>query len=373
MFFDWLEMYQDHDVEIAPREGTFFEVDAITGEYRRMKQPTINHKGSFSTSIQIRVSGSRVWVGGNPSKWNRADNLFGHTCLDSAVRVFNHILLTLGFPPFTKGTRRLHKQLPDGEKVQVCSDGATFTRIDITENRMTGQGNTLAYIKAVSTQHYRHMIPQLYTNGRTADWKSKMGNARHIYPTIYDKANEIDLHDLPKIARAYGENSPEFQYLKSVRDYCYASGVVRFEQKLKSEFLRKLDCCFWGLFNPSKLKAIHSEFLAIDERLQVTAMTYENISERLTRLGIVDSTKAALTTAQYAMQWMHGTEFDLSKSAVKIHRARLRKIGIDIGRPCDISRHSPVYIRKAQEIKVSSLPVPDWYQLPSNRQLLKVA
>lgn len=369
MFFDWLEMYQDHDHEIAPREGSFYEVDALTGEYRRTKQPTINHKGSFATSIQVRVSGPRVWVGGNPSKWNRPDNLFGHQCLDSAVRVFNHVLLSLGLPPFIKGSRRLYKQTPDGKKLQVYSDGAIFTRIDITENRSTGEGNTLEYIKAVSTQHYRHMIPQLYTNGRTADWKTVKGNARHIYPTIYDKAHEIGLHDLPKIARACGTDSPEYKYLESVQSYCRSAGVVRFEQKLKSEFLRRIDCAFWGLFNPDTLKQVHTEFLSIDERLQVTAMTYENISDRLIRLGVVDSTKAAMTTSQYAIQWMHGAEFDLSKSAVKTHRARLRKLGIDIARPCDISRHSPVYIRKAQEIQVSSLPVPDWYQMPARHQL----
>ncbi|QYW05720.1 replication protein [Phage toucan80] len=216
------------------------------------------------------------------------------------------------------------------------------------------------------------MIPQLFTNGRTAEWRSPKGNVRYIYAKLYDKAHEIELHDLPRIARTCGEDSDEYRYLKSVRDYCLDAGVVRYEQELKSDFLRRIDCAFWGLFDPATLKQVHNDFLAIDERLQVTAMTYECVSERLIRLGIVDSTKAANTTSHYAIQWMHGAEFDLSKSAVKTHRARLRKIGIDIARPCDLSRHSPVYIRKAQEIQVTSLPVPDWYQLPARHQL-KVA
>lgn len=373
LFIDWLDVYQDHSGEIAPREGAFFEIDAITGEYRRLKQPPIKHPGSYSTSIQVVVSGSRVRVSGNPSKYNRVDNLFGHTSIDSAMAVFNQVLLTLNYPPFTKCSKVMHKQAPDGHRAISYGDGATFQRIDITENRSVGEGNTLSYLKAVSSQSFRRSVPQLYTNGRTVDWKSQKGNARMIYPTIYDKAHEIDLHQLPKIKKSLGVESPEYLYLKSVRDYCSANGVVRFEQKLKSEFLRKNNLAFWGLFKESDLDTIHQEFLAIDEKLQVTAMTFENISERLIRLGIVESTKAANTTAMYAIQWMTGMEFDQGKSQVKIHRSRLRQIGIDIARPCDLSRHSPVYIRKSQEITVTSLPVPDWYQLPNPSHLKLVA
>ena len=371
MFIDWLDVYQDHDGEIAPREGAYFEMDAISGEYRGMKQPAVLHAGSHSTTIQIIVSGSRVRVSGNPSKFNRIDNLFGHSSIDAAVAIFNQVLLTIGYPPFTKCRKRSQIETSKGKFV-ARADGATITRIDITENRALGKGNQNDYLRAVSTQPLRRSIPQLYTNGKTVDWKSTKGNARMVYACIYDKAHEIDLHQLPKIKRKSGEDSTDYKYLSHIRDYCLEQGVVRFEQKLKSEFLRKNNLCFWGFFNESDLQTIHNEFMSIDEKLQVSAMTIEGISERLFRLGIVDSTRAANSSALYAIQWMSGQRFDLNKSQVKIHRARLRKIGIDIGRPCDISRHSPVYIRKSQDIKVSSLPVPDWYQLPKTN-FLKVA
>jgi hypothetical protein len=379
VFFDWLDMYQDHDQEIEPREGSYYEMDAITGEYRRLKQPPIKQEGSYSTSIQIAVTGSRVRVSGNPSKFGRLDNLFGYRSLDSAVSVFNQVLLELGYPPFTKATETYFKQTPDGQRALLYANGATFTRIDITENRATGEGNTRAYLKAIASQSLRRSIPQLYTNGATVDWKSHKGNARMIYACAYDKANEIELHQLPKIRRLYGENtpdgekSPEVIQLLRIRDYCIKYGVVRFEQKLKSEFLRKNKLQFWGLFSESDIAPFHREFLSIDERLQVTAMTLESISEKLIRLGIVESTKAANTTSMYAIQWMNGQDFDTSKAQVKVHRARLRKIGIDICRPCDLSKHAPVYIRKAQEIKVSSLEVPGWYQLPTVNHLKLVA
>lgn len=361
-FFDWLDVYQDHSEDIAPREGSYFEVDAITGEYRRLRQPPVKQEGSYSTSINILVSGNRVKVSGNPSKYNRIDNLFGYASLDYAIGVFNQVLLTLGYPPFTKGTRLYHKQSPDGMRAIQYSDGACITRMDVTENRAVGEGCLSSYLKAISGQSYRRMAPHLFTDGKTVEWKSAKGKARLIYPGVYDKAFEIDLHQLPKIKKAFGVDSPEYRYLSTIRDYCRSHGVARFEQKFHSEFLRKENLAFWGFFTESNIERFHSEFMSIDDKLQVTAMTFENISERLIRLRIVDSTKAANTTAMYAIQWMTGQTFDLSKKQVQTHRARLRQIGIDIARPCDLTRHSPVYVLKAREIKVQSLPVPDWYQ-----------
>jgi translation elongation factor EF-4 len=102
-------------------------------------------------------------------------------------------------------------------------------------------------------------------------------------------------------------------------------------------------------------------------------MTLETIADKLLRLGIVDNTRAANTTTLYAMQWMSGQKFDLSKSQVQTHRARLRKIGIDISDTCDVSRHSPVHIRKAVEVTVRELPIPIWYQRPQVQPLRAVA
>ncbi|WP_219856870.1 phage/plasmid replication domain-containing protein [Stutzerimonas kunmingensis] len=54
---------------------------------------------------------------------------------------------------------------------------------------------------------------------------------------------------------------------------------------------------------------------------------------RLESEGVVTQTKALYTTATYFQLWRDGKEFDLSKKAVQTHRARLRKIGIDIAVP----------------------------------------
>ncbi|EMQ9995328.1 hypothetical protein N1H82_006593 [Pseudomonas aeruginosa] len=49
--------------------------------------------------------------------------------------------------------------------------------------------------------------------------------------------------------------------------------------------------------------------------------------------GVVSNSYAASTTAGHAALWMEGSPIDFTKSSSKIHRARLRKIGIDIKKP----------------------------------------
>lgn len=80
-------------------------LDLETGE---ALPPSVNQKfleGSFSTKLTIRCDGNRVRVEGNPSRWQRMDNLFGLTSLDEPVEIYNHVLGKYDLPPFTKNTR----------------------------------------------------------------------------------------------------------------------------------------------------------------------------------------------------------------------------------------------------------------------------
>jgi len=367
MFYDWLTIYQDHDEElpfIADRANIV--IDTATGDSLGTSQPSVKHEGSYCTSIQVRVSGNRVTVKGNPSRINRLDNLFGLTSLDHCVDVYNRILEKLGLPLFTKCTKVFQHQGEDGKRVVTSSDGAIIQELHLTSNRAVGRGCTDDYIKGLSTLRYRYMEPRLHTNGQTVDWlsvRNHQGKASSlIYPSVYCKAFELKLHLLPKIQRKYGLKSVEVEYVQQVIAFCESNGVARFEQKLKSAFLRKHNFRFYGLFDEKKLIPFHEEFLNIDEKLQVTAMTLEGLSERLIRLGICEGTRSANTTAMYALQWMHGQSFDFEKSQVKIHRARLRRVGIDIADKCNVSRHSPVFVRKAIEVEVRDLQQPSWYR-----------
>ncbi len=374
-FYDWLEIYQDFDFELPlVADRAYQNIDTETGEGGAICQPSWQHEGSFCTSIKIRISGNRLTVSGNPSRYGRLDNLFGLKSLDECVTVYNRVLHTLGLPEFTKCTKVWHMtdKVSGSAKLRQMTDGAVIKEIHVTSNRAAGEGCSDDYLKGLSTLNYRNSVPRLHTNGKTVDWLSKKGAANLIYPSVYDKAHELGLHLLPKVLRKYGPESSEVEYVRDVIRFCSENGIVRFEQKIKGRQLTRMNARYWGLFDESVFQPLQSEFLSIDERLQVEAMTLESISERLISTGTVDTTRAANTTAMYAIQWMHGQKFDLEKKAVQTHRARLRKIGIDIAHACDISRFSPVYVVKAKKVEVQEVSAPSWYRHADARPNLQL-
>lgn len=375
MFFDWLHLEQDFgyqlpilsDVALARLRVVNGDVTGEAGEH--FLQPAFHHRGSFCDTIKVHIRGSVLSVSGNPSKWNRVENLFGLQTIDACVSVFNKIMADLGLPAFTKCTHVGYRQLSEGGLREEIVDGAIVKEIHITTNKALGQGNVRDYLSGLSTLTYRNSVPHLFENGCTVEWKSKQGNANLIYPNVYDKANEIRLKALAKIKNQFGDESPEYKYLLRVVELCEQLGIARFEQKLKSRYLQRENLHHYGLSDYSKLNQLQNTFLNIDSRLQVTAMDFETISEQLFSAGVVDTVRAANTTAMYAIQWAHGQTFDFEKSQVKTHRARLRKIGIDIAQRIDITRFSPVKVVATREVCPQVMTIdsmPAWYIKPNH-------
>lgn len=373
MFYDWLKITQEFDFDLPlVSDRAYQNIEVSSGECGQVVQPRFQHQGSYCTSISIQISGSRLTVEGNPSRFNRLDNVYGLRTLDQCVEVFNRITNELGLPPFTKCTKRFQRQSEDGTKVSVCSDGAIIQRVDITDNFCTG-GYSRDYLRGLSTLRFRNSIPRLHTNGFGVDWLSAKGNAHLIYPKCYDKANELRLHALPKIKRNFGSSSSEYSYLLKLIEYLDKNGVIRFEQELHSAYLRKHDLRFWGLFDEEAFREQHQELIDLDTRLQVPEMNILSIADKLVEKGICTGTRAANTTANYVFLWMHGQKFDLSKKQVQTHRARLRKIGIDIADEYDSHKFTPVFVERSKHINVTHLQMPDWYQAPITKPALRAA
>lgn len=373
MIIDWLTVSQEHDHDLPIVCGVFtLTIDSSTNEVLSTRQPRFKHEASHSTSVTIHVQGRKVRVEGNPSRVGRLDNLFGYTTIEQCISVYNALLLEYGLPSFTRCTRIEIRQGQSGAKSgDRVADGAKIERIDLTTNIALGEGNALAYLRGVSSQRIGHSIGFLYPNGRTVAW-TPQGNGqggRLQYRKAYDKAFEMDQNLLPKIKRLYGESSQEYLYVKKVRDYCFHNGVVRMEQELKNEYLQRECLCYWGLFDEKRLTELHNEFLAIDQKLKVTAMDIATISEQLIKEGICDNTRSAMTTASYALLWMTGGHLDFSKKQVNTHAARLNKIGINIRNACDTSRFAPVFVRQCREVEKSVLHIPSWYARPNHLRL----
>lgn len=364
MFYDWLAIEQDFGYQLPIIGDVAYQRIFIeTGEASALSQPAYRHQGSFCDSVVIKISGSVLKMSGNPSRWGRLENLFGLHSIDNCVDVYNRILKSLNLPTFSKCTKLMFRS-PDSSKMESFSDGAIIKELHITSNKMVGEGNVNAYLSGLSTLNYRYSVPRLHSNGQSVDWLSKQGNAHLIYPTVYNKSNELELHSSIKIKNKFGETSMEFKYLTDVIEYCKNNGVVRFEQKLKSRFLKRENLHYWGLSDYTRLNELHNELLNLDKKLSVNAMDFETISEQLIRHGVVETTRSANTTAMYAIQWMHGHAFDFNKRQLQQHRARLRKIGIDIAQRCNLSKFSPVVVREIRKVEVTDCPIPSWYKMP---------
>lgn len=372
MFYDWIKAFQDYDYDL-PKVGDVitrrFDVD--TDELLSTSVPAFFAEGSYSTTFRIHVCGRRITVDGNPSRLNRLDNVFGIADLDGCMRVINSLLAEYGLPPMTKC--KTIQRLQDGA---ISADGAVFQRLDLTSNFYVGQGNERSYLRGISSQRYRNSIAYLYPDGNTCVWTPKGGEkaGRLVYPGNYAKAAELDAHLLPRVKRTFGEDSEEYGYVTSLRDWCRSVGMVRSEIKCRAEFLKREGLQLWGLFDETKLVEIHRGFLMIGEKCEINNFDVLTVKDELLAKNIVSSTKAAMTTAGYVALWQCGQTFDFEKSAVKKHRALLRQLDIDIKIPFDATRHGVVFIRNVREVerRFETL-VPSFYRhavVPRHLQLV---
>ncbi|WCH37664.1 hypothetical protein ONZ60_10515 [Aeromonas salmonicida] len=218
MFFDWLEIEQTFDQLLPLLDGNaYIRVVVEQGEVVQdngVASPAYSHKGSFCDSVLIRSMGHRLYMSGNASRWGRLENLWGFKTVDQCVYKFNEILREVYgsfdfVPQFTKCTRIFYE---DGSAMKVIgADGAIIKGLHTTENFMVGSENEKKYISAVSTLSYRNSVPHLFTNGYGCDWKSKKNNSALIYPCVYAKGNELELHSLSKVIKAFGPESDQVE------------------------------------------------------------------------------------------------------------------------------------------------------------------
>lgn len=374
MFIDWLKVSQEFDFDLPVISDTAFKaIDTLTGEVLSTSYRAVKHEGSHSSTIKIQVHGRKITIDGNPSRLNRHDNLWGFETVGQCIAVYNDLLAQYGLPSFTRCTRFEIRQGESGAKAsQLWADGCCIHRIDLTTNIAVGEGNEVPYLRGLSSQRVGHSIGRLYPNGRSVDWTTT-GNskgARLQYRKAYDKSFEILEKHLPKVKRAFGESSPEFKYAQEIYDYTKATGIVRLEQELKDEYLKRESLSFWGLFSEGKFLTLHEEFLSVDERLKVTKMDQASIAQQLLLENAVKTPRQAITTAYYAHLWMHGLEVAVSQRTFETHAARLNRIGINIRNTCDMKTFSTVFIREMREINpVKNIAPPVWYKRPNHLQV----
>lgn len=357
-FIDYLSMHQVFPKADLPIFGDkmVLKYDIATGDIEAHSPTKKAVEGSYTTKLFIRCNDQRVSVEGNPSRFQRPDNLFGYSTIDECVNVYNHVLGQLALPSFTKcRTMRWH-QSSDVQTATRVADGAVFTRIDWTKNYAVGQGDEATILRGLSTQSIgRGKLPFLYPNGHTLDWGK---GSEYWYQKIYNKAHELTLH-LNKSSR----NKADKQYVNKLIDFCNQVGLLRHEKEFKSKLLQRKNLCFYGQTSERHFMPYLQDLQTILQRIDMTATDYETISDQLLNNHVVKSRQAANATQSYAMCWLHGHPLDKKKSQYFEHLKRLRQIGIDISVPFDSTRRIP-QIKRDRVIQFREVTPPSWYSMP---------
>jgi hypothetical protein len=358
-FIDYLSVHQDYDKEL-PIVGSemITRYDLQTGEQISCSPKSLKHEGSHSSSITIRCNGSRVSIQGNPSRWERADNLFGFTTFRECIQVYNQILARFDLPIFTPCSTVFYRQGEDGSRAQLVSDGAVIDHVDFTRNFAVGQGNEEAFLRGLSSQSIgKGHRANLYANQQTVDWRK---GSTLQYDKVYKKAFDLIKHKKTRLLTA---SPQEVNHYERLIDWCNEIGLLREEHSFKRAWLARKKLSYYGLVKESDFEPYLKDIERVIERLEVMNTRYETISDQLLDKEVVKSRQAANATQAMAFQWLHG--MPLSKNTQYYdHRRRLLQIGIDIAIPHDVTRLAPQF-RSTDIIDVGLIEPPSWYRLPS--------
>ena len=395
MFCDWLSVWQQHDPNLpdfnggrvvsidggcglARREtidtdGVVAEAWALCGEDAEIEFDTpkfTQHKGSYETTLLVRMVGGKVEVRGNPSKFGRLDNLFG-LGLDDGIGVYNEVLASLGLPEFTAGdVRRNH----NGKEWIELYDGAHIIRADITQNMAVGSGHVADFHKWLGQQKLYRSAPDAAALDQFArwDWNTvALSSSFLMHVKAYDKGQELGEVSLPHYLKrlkaaakdgriAKTEVRPLYQeaedYLDKLALWCAEAGVSRLEWSFKSRWFAQHDGMgYWKPFETES--ALFDEAERHMGKIAERAVVYQADAVS----GLTRSERGALS------MWKEGASpEDIAPKSTfyRLRAAILKKTGHDIAaRPITtISEVRPVFFQ-VRALALKDAPV--WYQRPS--------
>ena len=284
-FCDFLKVKQSHLDLHSPIGDEVIIVDGETGliqKSRRWKE----FRGLHGSYCRVRSDGYTVEYDGNPSRWNRKDNIQGID-LDKAKQVVNQIVTGLGLPPFTAE----YGLGPDG-KVYY---GARISRLDVTTNLKAGSPSKAElYKRWIQTQEYPRLQKLIMDNTTYFGRESQTRTLR-----IYNKGKEFfNTKKCPEAAERLHRN-----------------GVLRFEFEYR-KFLRQKGFSAW---DKATHAALQSQFIEDIQHMtrEIEVIDFEDLPAKV--LGTYLMYQAGVNPRK-----------KLSKNTFYSHRRELLKYGVDI-------------------------------------------
>ena len=315
IFCDWITVKQTHAPHKPLYGGITKYTDAETGETTQSYKFK-THQGLHDSSVQIRSDGETVEFSGNPSRFNRQNNVTGYD-LDNCKIIINQIMESLGLPPFTEGTTI---RLESGERKTT---GAKFTRIDMTQNFQTGSPRTRdLYMEWIQTQEYGRLAKLLYNKNTYFGKESDSRTFR-----IYDKAREIiDKNGDLELARLL-----------------HQKGSIRYEWEYR-KFLKTKGLNLWSKATQARL----SKQFEKDIKPMVKEITPPTSEE-------LDALPNGVLATYLMYQKGYDVKKKLSKPTFIKHKRILKELGIDISNRTVLRMEPPVQVIEIQESNENQL------------------
>ena len=376
---DWLSIYQEFQGGNYPLLASELRtsVCVLTGELLKESTVGYKHLGSFDSCLLIKFDKGVLSVSGNPSHWNKSDNLFGCPSVQDAVLIYNEVLESLGYPTFYDCEDTYLTSSPYAAQNGYIRSGLHITRVDLTENYASPIG-CHEMLKYLSTNAYRGEAGFLYPNGRTVEWLgTRSGDSKaaskHLYFKYYDKAFDIELKlnklfkMRSKVLSVNEENNAtlllddQINYLTYLLKYCQFYNVIRFELELKSKKITELGLNKLGRWSREIMLKLVDQYTP---HLKQTTQFNKKIDlySQLLELDIPER-KAALYSS-IGQLWLNGHDVNFNRNpSVKKNtyyrsRAALLALGFDIASPLNIVNF-PVQVCTVQ---MQKLERPSFYR-----------
>ncbi len=344
IFIDWVSIKQTHTTKHKPlHTDAWLNVDN-DGKVIKGTLVPFKYEGSAGTSIHVKSDGRTVSLSGNLGRFNRPDNVYGYN-LDDLKILLNQMMAILDLPSFTLVNKYLQDtKRKNGEIItELKSDGAHFTRLDLTCNFSTGSPiNATDYIYQASIKNPTRQSLHAYKTGVTFGTQSK--NKGYKSSKIYIKSADLIRHK--KTGKL-----PDNAYINKLINQTHENGIIRFEVQFQS-YLRKYGLSYWDITHAQIEKHFNLELQTMQKEVQKLDISLLNNAEQLTYFKY----KEGMTLRN-----------ELPISTFNKHRKSLLKYGIDIGQPLNITQFPQQY----KTIVLKEAEPPEGYYLPPIESLLE--
>lgn len=285
----------EHDTQIS---GGLIASFDVAGELEWKADKRLAVEGSHSSTVQVKsadITGSRIWVSGNPAKFLQGHNLFGSDDLVGlAWLMFQGIVAKLDLHP------------TDFDRANVRKGVYEVKRVDCTAMiALPCQNDVAAFLRAATPViRGKHQGPSAY-KGETLYIGQ---HSRRITTKLYNKLQELGKHPLPK----------EIAYRNELMRY--AENKLRVEVTLRAMELKDRGLAFaanWNDQTASTLVAERIQNMKLPEKMNLTKSTIEGLPGRLVSVY---------------RHWENGEDLRamFTRRTFYRYRAELLKHGIDI-------------------------------------------